>query len=275
MWHQPLSRKTNGSWYYYIYNAHGDVVGLVNDAGTVVNTYEYNAWGNITAEIESVDNPIKYAGEYYDDELGMYYLRARYYDPSIMRFTSYDIEEGEILNPLDMNRYVYCRNNPVKYVDSTGMLAYPGQIHNLVVNRVANEYGFYTEETINYNLGLGRADLISASGSVRDVKRDKPNQIAKGVVQVQKYVNNTGKRFPNQDLSVGGYIASVSFTQTINIDTYYVTYRYAGNSIIAYDYYKITDWDTVKAYASATGMTVISALTLLLTQGAVQLQPAW
>ena len=39
--HQPLARKTNGSWYYYIYNAHGDVVGLVDDAGTVVNTYEY------------------------------------------------------------------------------------------------------------------------------------------------------------------------------------------------------------------------------------------
>ena len=140
---------------------------------------------------------------------------------------------------------------------------------------MANEYGFYTEETINYNLGWGRADLISASGSVWDVKRDKPNQIAKGVAQVQKYVNNTWKRFPNQDLSVGGDVASGSFTQKINIDTYYITYRYAGNGVIAYDYYKITDWDTVKTYASAVGMTVISALAFLLTQGAVQLQPVW
>ena len=118
--HQPLARKVNGSWYYYIYNAHGDVVGLVNESGTVVNTYEYTPWGEIRNETETVDNPIKYAGEYYDDELGMYYLRARYYDPSTKRFTSYDIEEGEIVNPLDMNRYVYCRNNPIKYVDPTG-----------------------------------------------------------------------------------------------------------------------------------------------------------
>ena len=117
---KPLARKTNGSWYYYIYNAHGDVVGLVNDTGTVVNTYEYTPWGEIHNETETVDNPIKYAGEYYDDELGMYYLRARYYDPQIGRFTSRDIEEGEISNPLDMNRYVYCRNNPIKYVDPTG-----------------------------------------------------------------------------------------------------------------------------------------------------------
>jgi len=121
--HQPLARKVNGSWYYYIYNAHGDVVGLVNEAGTVVNTYEYTPWGEIRNESETVDNPIKYAGEYYDDELGMIYLRARYYNPKVGRFTSHDIEEGEISNPLDMNRYVYCRNNPIKYVDPTGKSA--------------------------------------------------------------------------------------------------------------------------------------------------------
>lgn len=121
--HQPLARKVNGSWYYYIYNAHGDVVGLVNDSGAVVNTYEYTSWGEIRNETETVDNPIKYAGEYYDDELDMIYLRARYYNPQIGRFTSLDIEEGEIASPLDMNRYVYCRNNPIKYVDPSGKFA--------------------------------------------------------------------------------------------------------------------------------------------------------
>ncbi len=273
--HQPLARKTDGSWYYYIYNAHGDVVGLVNNSRTVVNTYEYTPWGEIRSETETVDNPIKYAGEYYDDELDMIYLRARYYNPQIGRFTSLDVEEGEISSPLDMNRYVYCRNNPIKYVDPTGMLAYPGQIHNLVVEKVADKYGLYTEETISYNFGWGRADLISATGAVWDVKRDKPNQIAKGVTQVQKYVNNTWKRFPNRDLSVGGIVDSGSFSETLNMDTYYITYRYAGNGIIAYDYYKVTDWDTVKAYASIAGMTVLSALAFLISQGAVQLQPVW
>jgi len=118
--HQPLARKSNGSWYYYIYNAHGDVAGLVNDSGTVVNTYEYTPWGEIRNETETLDNPIKYAGEYYDDELDMIYLRARYYDSTIGRFTSYDEIQGDISNPLDMNRYVYCRNNPIKYVDPSG-----------------------------------------------------------------------------------------------------------------------------------------------------------
>ena len=81
--HQPLARKVNGAWYYYIYNAHGDVVGLVDDNGNIKNTYTYDPWGNILSETETVDNPIKYAGEYYDDELGMIYLRARCYNPQI------------------------------------------------------------------------------------------------------------------------------------------------------------------------------------------------
>ena len=50
----------------------------------------------------------------------MYYLRARYYDPQIGRFTSFDIQEGTVDTSQDLNRYVYCKNNPVKYVDPSG-----------------------------------------------------------------------------------------------------------------------------------------------------------
>lgn len=84
-----------------------------------------------------VDNPIKYAGEYYDDELDMIYLRARYYNPQIGRFTSLDIEEGEISNPLDMNRYVYCRNNPIKYVDPSGCSVLAGSLGAAILSEAA------------------------------------------------------------------------------------------------------------------------------------------
>ena len=118
--HRPLARKTGDDWYYYRYNAHGDVIGLTDESGTVVNSYAYSPWGEIRTQTESVTNPIKYAGEYYDDELDMLYLRARYYDPQIGRFISLDAERGSIQNPMDMNRYVYCKNNPIKYVDPSG-----------------------------------------------------------------------------------------------------------------------------------------------------------
>jgi YD repeat-containing protein len=86
--HKALARKVNGAYYYYIYNGHGDVVQVLDVNGIVVNSYSYDEWGNITSKTETIENPIRYAGEYYDEESGLYYLRARYYDPTTGRFIS-------------------------------------------------------------------------------------------------------------------------------------------------------------------------------------------
>jgi len=110
-----------GDRYYYLYNGHGDVVQIVDQEGEVVNEYEYDEWGNITNQIdEGTHNPFKYAGEIYDDETGLYYLRARYYDPSMGRFINKDSFEGQIDNPLTLNLYTYVHNNPLTNVDPTG-----------------------------------------------------------------------------------------------------------------------------------------------------------
>ena len=126
---------------------------MTDESGNVVNEYTYDPWGNILSENETVENPIKYAGEYYDEELDMYYLRARYYDPNVGRFTSLDIEEGEISNPLDMNRYVYCRNNPIKYVDPSGEKVYiiGKQIALQLGLRIGSGEGIIIDE--HYNVG--------------------------------------------------------------------------------------------------------------------------
>ncbi|AOT68322.1 RHS repeat domain-containing protein [Geosporobacter ferrireducens] len=118
--HKPLARIEQGKWYYYVYNGHGDVVQLVDENGNIVNRYTYDEWGNLLASDETIENPIRYAGEYYDEETGLYYLRARYYDPTIGRFISKDSYEGAVTNPLSMNQYIYCMNNPLVYVDPSG-----------------------------------------------------------------------------------------------------------------------------------------------------------
>jgi YD repeat-containing protein len=83
--HKALARKVGGSYYYYLYNGHGDVVQIVNGAGTIVNSYTYDEWGNITSQTEGITHELKYCGEPFDSETGFYYLRARYYDPSVGR----------------------------------------------------------------------------------------------------------------------------------------------------------------------------------------------
>ncbi len=113
--HQALAKKIGDAYYYYIYNAHGDVIMMVDESGNIVNQYEYDAWGKITEETETVANSIKYAGEYYDEETGFIYLRNRMYDPTTRRFTSEDPARDQL------NWYAYCGNNPVMCVDPWGL----------------------------------------------------------------------------------------------------------------------------------------------------------
>ena len=66
------------------------------------------------------DNPFRYCAEYFDKETGTYYLRARYYNPSLGRFITEDSYAGKINDPLSLNRYTYCYNNPIMWIDPTG-----------------------------------------------------------------------------------------------------------------------------------------------------------
>lgn len=117
MGNRALAKKLGDSYYYYIYNGHGDVVMMVDEDGNVVNSYSYDPWGKITEQTETVENSIKYAGEYYDDETGFIYLRARYYDPGVRRFIQEDPARDK------WNWYSYCEGNPIKYIDPSGEVA--------------------------------------------------------------------------------------------------------------------------------------------------------
>ena len=65
--------------------------------------------------------PFKFAGQYYDCESGLYYMRARMYDPAIGRFTSRDPVSGQFTEPLTLHKYLYCGNDPVNRIDPTGL----------------------------------------------------------------------------------------------------------------------------------------------------------
>ena len=112
-----LNRTHNSKGEIYVYNAHGDVVQLVCD-NAVVASYTYDAFGNLTSQIGESDNPFLYCGEYYDAETQTYYLRARYYNPANGRFTQQDAWAFmNTSDPLSLNLYAYCYNNPILYAD--------------------------------------------------------------------------------------------------------------------------------------------------------------
>ena len=105
---------------YYTQNAHGDVVNLTDSTGEITKSYTYDAFG-VEKNIDDSDtNAFRYCGEYYDSETGTIYLRARYYDPTTGRFISRDSYAGKNEDPLSLNLYTYCHNNPIIGTDPSG-----------------------------------------------------------------------------------------------------------------------------------------------------------
>ncbi len=118
-----LTRTSGSDTMNYMYNGHGDVTALLNEDGTISGTYYYDAFGNIVEQTGNVNNNITYAGYQYDKETDLYYLNARYYDSKIARFINEDTYAGDPNDPLSLNLYTYCLNNPIIYFDPTGHLA--------------------------------------------------------------------------------------------------------------------------------------------------------
>lgn len=96
------------------------MVNLTDSTGAITKSYTYDAFG-VEKNIDDTDtNAFRYCGEYYDSESGTIYLRARYYDPSTGRFISRDSYAGKNSDPLSLNLYTYCHNNPIYFYDQTG-----------------------------------------------------------------------------------------------------------------------------------------------------------
>ena len=134
----------NGTPYFYLKNLQGDIIAIADAQGDVVVRYSYDAWGKCSIEKDTSANgsvasanPFRYRGYYFDDEIGLYYVSSRYYDPEIGRFINADVPE--ILTVLLLaehvivsNLFAYCKNNPVMNFDLLGCASIAAEANWLV-----------------------------------------------------------------------------------------------------------------------------------------------
>ena len=125
---RPAMVDFNGALYSYIHNLQGDVVGIVDSAGSLVVEYKYDAWGKptlvrtLTTAYEALAelNPFRYRGYVYDEETGLYYLRSRYYSTQQGRPINADTVLGFVASICSHNVFSYCYNNTPIHKDPTG-----------------------------------------------------------------------------------------------------------------------------------------------------------
>jgi RHS repeat-associated protein len=111
----PVEQITSsGQVYYYHPDQLGSTRAMTDSTGTVVQTYDYDSYGNPASSSGTTTNPFQYGGQYTDAESGLQYLRARYYDPSSQSFISRD--PAVLLEP-----YAYAGGSPQSTSDPTGL----------------------------------------------------------------------------------------------------------------------------------------------------------
>ena len=217
--------------YTYRKNMFGDIIAIYNGS-TKVAEYAYDAWGNCTivSDTNNVgrDNPFRYRGYYWDNDLQLYYLMSRYYDPQTGRFINAD--SLEYLDPETiggLNLYAYCYSNPIMFRDVIGFLPQAISLVGDLVGGFLESIGdFVTKTAKNYlkdPMTISQAQkLIRKNGwskSARAVLRDYSDDALRTV--------NIGKGLSKASSILGGVLFAVS-----TVDTWITNYHSGSDSWI-------------------------------------------
>jgi len=154
----PISRVTSAGAQYYHQDGLGSVVALSNQTGTITGTQRFDAWGNKLASTGTIPQ-FGYTGRE-PDETGLIYYRARYYDPSIGRFTQRDpvgLNAG-------INAYAYVNANPVNFTNPQGLEAFRNDLMNALTQQISYFGGSNADDT-DTGLSAGNQRLVQLAAN--------------------------------------------------------------------------------------------------------------
>jgi RHS repeat-associated protein len=161
-----LSRKEPaGTRRYYHFDGLGSTTALSDEAGAIMSTLLYDAWGNQRSTSGAAVPNYRFTGAELDSATGLYHMGARFYDPAIGRWLSEDSVQNQPFEPASLNYYTYVLNNPAAYVDPDGKVAILPLIGMVVVALIEIGLSFYdlveTYRTLKSNASPGEKALTA------------------------------------------------------------------------------------------------------------------
>jgi len=169
---------------YYGYDGHGNVRFLADPDGSITDRYDYDSFGNLMRRSGATPNPYLYVGEEFDEELGLFYLRARYYRPDSGRFLTMDPFAGDVRTPLSLHKYLYAHSSPTRFVDPGGTMSLPQALVGLALSMVVLAVSFSAtlalKERGKYAAGreLDEDQLLDLRDALRIVREGDPDTAA-------------------------------------------------------------------------------------------------
>jgi len=168
-----VDERTPSGTYYYLFDGLGSIVGLTDSNGTLVATYAYDPFGNLTSSSGTVANPWRFAAGYYDSGTGLYKFGTRYYDSTLGRWSQQDPLSGKLTDPNSLNRYLYVSDDPVNFTDPSGRYqGLFGCVWDAIVAVVGVISGLYlfiawlVGITAKYEAALLAAGTITETGEI-------------------------------------------------------------------------------------------------------------
>ncbi len=148
----PVGSGTPRIYYYHLDHL-GTPLKMSDETGTLVWEARYNPFGEATVILETVENNLRFPGQYFDKETGLHYNLNRYYDPGIGRYLTPD--------PIGLkggaNLYAYTQNNPVNRIDPYGL---DWKDVSVMINDVNQRYGMKKPASVLYSPKLNPQDIF-------------------------------------------------------------------------------------------------------------------
>jgi RHS repeat-associated protein len=118
-------QNTGVSWVtnYFVADATGNIRLVLDDSGQITDALDFDGFGNILRRMGTTDLGVGYQGQCRDNDTGLIYLRARWYNPDLGRFMEMDTYEGDQQDPLSLNKYIFGKSNGVDNSDPSGLQA--------------------------------------------------------------------------------------------------------------------------------------------------------
>ena len=186
-----ISQERGGAVSYYLTDGHGSVRQLADAEGSITDTYVYDAWGNLTASSGTTENSYLYCGEQLDSATGLYYLRARYMDPSTGTFNTADTYQGSRFDPVSLHKYLYANANPVMYADPSGHEARSLSEMEVAVAAftiLAAAEAMYSSFALNYYRNFRSSSVAGIIETINDLTIEIEDLITKTMYMTSKAV---------------------------------------------------------------------------------------
>ena len=217
---------------YYHHNNLGSTRVMTNQDGEKVFDQDYLPFGGDLPkagqlEVQNETNEsYKFTGQKQVASIGLYYYKARYYDPSIGRFNRHDIHRGKTKEPQSQHCYIYVTNNPLKYTDPNGL------------EKIALKNGGYKFTNLNYNLTFypaGKIDSKSTGFHLSKKRAEKGKMVYGTTVKGNKVFSMEGlERLDKKYTTKEHWKAAGSFFLSAAVDMSYlggITTGLAANGV--------------------------------------------